>query len=110
MGKLKYEEESYRIRGPVFEVYREMGWGLPEAVYQECLQKDRPLPESADRKDCVMNSSVWSVYSVVMWCRSPRVIHAWRTATTWLPGPTDRMLPRRPRRVSRIALCSEGST
>ncbi|MEW6259479.1 MAG: GxxExxY protein [Thermodesulfobacteriota bacterium] len=40
MGKLKLEEESYRIRGAVFEVYREMGCGFLEAVYQECLEKE----------------------------------------------------------------------
>jgi GxxExxY protein len=40
MGKLIYEEESYRIRGAVFEVYREMGCGFLEAVYQECLEKE----------------------------------------------------------------------
>ena len=40
MGKLKYEEESYRIRGAVFEVYREMGCGFLEAVYQECVEKE----------------------------------------------------------------------
>ena len=33
MGKLKYEEESYHIRGAVFEVYREMKCGFLEAVY-----------------------------------------------------------------------------
>ncbi|WP_282780926.1 GxxExxY protein [Phaeodactylibacter xiamenensis] len=37
---LLYEEESYRIRGAVFEVYREMGAGFLEAVYQECLEKE----------------------------------------------------------------------
>lgn len=40
MRKLKYEEESYRIRGAVFEAYREMGCGFLEAVYQECLTKE----------------------------------------------------------------------
>ena len=40
MGKLKYEEESYRIRGAVFEVYREMGCGFLEPVYQECMEKE----------------------------------------------------------------------
>lgn len=38
MKKLKFEEESFRIRGAVFEVYREMGCGFLEAVYQECLE------------------------------------------------------------------------
>lgn len=28
------------IRGAVFEVYREMGCGFLEAVYQECLEKE----------------------------------------------------------------------
>src|SRR5262245_23156134 len=36
MGLL-YEEETYRIRGACFEVYKEKGCGFLEAVYQECL-------------------------------------------------------------------------
>lgn len=36
-GRLLYEAETYRIRGAVFEVYRNMGPGFLEAVYQECL-------------------------------------------------------------------------
>ena len=35
---LIYEEESYRILGACFEVYKEKGCGFVEAVYQECLQ------------------------------------------------------------------------
>ncbi|WAR43073.1 GxxExxY protein [Methylomonas rapida] len=35
-----YQEESYRIQGAVFEVYREMGCGFLEAVYQECLAQE----------------------------------------------------------------------
>jgi len=37
---LLYKDETYRIRGAVFEVYREMGCGFLEAVYQECLEKE----------------------------------------------------------------------
>ena len=40
MADLKHEEESYQIRGAIFEVYREMGCGFLEAVYQECLEKE----------------------------------------------------------------------
>jgi GxxExxY protein len=40
MPTLRHEEESYRIRGAVYEVYREMGCGYSEAVYQECLAKE----------------------------------------------------------------------
>jgi GxxExxY protein len=32
-----YKDESYRIMGACFEVYKEMGCGFLEAVYQECL-------------------------------------------------------------------------
>ena len=38
-----YEKESYAIRGAVFDVYREMGCGFLEAVYQECLEKELKL-------------------------------------------------------------------
>ena len=40
MGTLLLKDESYAIRGAVFEVYREMGCGFLEAVYQECLEKE----------------------------------------------------------------------
>ena len=35
-----YKEESYKIMGACFEVYREMGCGFLEPVYQECLEKE----------------------------------------------------------------------
>lgn len=47
VGKLIYEEESYRIMGACFEVYRIRGRGFLEAVYQECLEMefaDRGIP------------------------------------------------------------------
>jgi len=37
---LLFEKETYAIRGAVFEVYRQMGCGFLEAVYQECLEKE----------------------------------------------------------------------
>ncbi len=37
---LLFEKESYLIRGAVYEVYREMGAGFLEAVYQECLERE----------------------------------------------------------------------
>ena len=39
-GEILYREECYRIQGAVFEVYREMGCGFLEGVYQECLEKN----------------------------------------------------------------------
>ena len=38
MMEVIYKEESYRIMGSCFEVYRELGCGFLEAVYQECLE------------------------------------------------------------------------
>ncbi len=41
--KLLFKEEVYVIQGAVFEVYREMGCGFLEPVYQECLEKELRL-------------------------------------------------------------------
>jgi GxxExxY protein len=35
--RLLYPDEVFRIQGAVFEVYRTMGAGFLEGVYQECL-------------------------------------------------------------------------
>jgi GxxExxY protein len=37
MGGILYREESYKIVGACFEVYKDMGSGFLEPVYQECL-------------------------------------------------------------------------
>ncbi|MBL9179377.1 MAG: GxxExxY protein [Verrucomicrobiaceae bacterium] len=36
--KLIYPDESFAIRGALFEVYRNKGAGFLEPVYQECLE------------------------------------------------------------------------
>ena len=41
--KLLFKDDVYAIQGAVFEVYREMGCGFLEAVYQECLEKELRL-------------------------------------------------------------------
>ena len=40
MSESIYKEECYLIQGAVFEVYKEMGSGFLEAVYQECLERE----------------------------------------------------------------------
>ncbi|MDR1286021.1 MAG: GxxExxY protein [Treponema sp.] len=53
--KLRYETESFRIRGCIYEVNRKLGIGFLEAVYQEALEielkkagilyeREKPLP------------------------------------------------------------------
>lgn len=38
MSEILYKEESYKIIGACFEVYKQKGYGFTEPVYQECLQ------------------------------------------------------------------------
>ena len=38
--EIVFKEESYRIVGACIEVYKEMGCGFLEAVYQECLEME----------------------------------------------------------------------
>ena len=40
MGGFLYEDEAFAIRGAVFQVYRAMGAGFLESVYQECLSRE----------------------------------------------------------------------
>lgn len=51
--KVLYPDECYAIQGAVFDVYREMGCGFLEAVYQECLEREfrlRQLPFEAQKE------------------------------------------------------------
>jgi len=41
--KIIYRNESYQIQGAIFEVYKILGPGFLEAVYQECLEKKLTL-------------------------------------------------------------------
>lgn len=42
-AQIAYKDESYDIIGACFEVYKEMGTGFLEAVYQESLAKEFSL-------------------------------------------------------------------
>ena len=39
-GKILYKEEVYAIQGAIFEVYRVMGCGFLEGVYQKCMERE----------------------------------------------------------------------
>jgi GxxExxY protein len=43
--KILFKEECYQIQGAIFDVYREMGCGFLEAVYQECLERELAIRE-----------------------------------------------------------------
>lgn len=38
--KILFKDECYQIQGAIFDVYREMGCGFLEAVYQECMERE----------------------------------------------------------------------
>lgn len=42
-SKILFKEESYAIQGAIFEVYKEIGSGFLEPIYQECLIKELAL-------------------------------------------------------------------
>ena len=43
--KILFKEECYQIQGAIFDVYREMGCGFLEVVYQECLERELAIRE-----------------------------------------------------------------
>ena len=48
-----YKDESYNILGAAFEVYKEMGSGFLEAVYQECMERElilRQIPFESQKR------------------------------------------------------------
>jgi GxxExxY protein len=45
--ELVYKDASYKIIGACFQVYKEMGCGFLEAVYQECLEIEFRMQELA---------------------------------------------------------------
>lgn len=50
MDEILFRDEVYAIQGAVFEVYKEIGTGFLEGVYQECLSREfdlRAIPYKA---------------------------------------------------------------
>jgi len=73
MSELILADESYAVRGAVFEVYREMGSGFLEAVYQECLEKElakRGIPFEAQKNLALAykGESLGQVYKADILC------------------------------------------
>ena len=54
--QLIYEDETYAIRGALFEVYKEMKNGYREEVYQQCLE----LELAARREESLFSLSLSS--------------------------------------------------
>lgn len=43
--EILFKKECYLIQGAIFEVYKEIGAGFLESVYQECLERELKLRE-----------------------------------------------------------------
>jgi GxxExxY protein len=65
-SEILYKEESYKIVGACFEVYREKGCGFLEPVYQECMEIELRLqgilyvpkkPLTLEYKSCPLRST-----------------------------------------------------
>jgi GxxExxY protein len=63
--ELLFKEESYKIVGACFEIYREKGCGFLESVYQECMEIELRLegipfvpqkPLALEYKGCPLRS------------------------------------------------------
>lgn len=53
MEKIIFSQESYKIVGACFDVYKNLGCGFLEAVYQECLEIEftkRKIPFESQRE------------------------------------------------------------
>lgn len=53
MTKLIHENESYLIRGAIYNVYKELGAGFLESIYQECLEiefENQKIPFETQKK------------------------------------------------------------
>jgi GxxExxY protein len=73
LDKLLFKDEVYAIQGAVFEVYRLMGCGFLEAVYQEYLEKelrfrDIPFVAQQDLKIFYKDDLLAQTYEADMIC------------------------------------------
>jgi GxxExxY protein len=76
---LIFEEETYAIRGAVFEVYKEMGCGFLETVYQECLEKElskRGIPFVAQQEIHLMykGETLYQTYKSDLICYNKIIV------------------------------------
>ena len=54
---LIFKDESFKIMGACFDVYKTMGCGFLEAVYQECLEEELKLKNIpfTSQKEIILN-------------------------------------------------------
>ena len=70
---LLYKDEVYAIIGAVYEVYRTLGNGYKEEVYQQCLERElalRKIPYEAKRELHIFykGEPIEKTYIPDLWC------------------------------------------
>lgn len=70
---LLYKDEVYAILGAVYEVYRTLGNGYKEEVYQQCLERElalRKIPYEAKRELHIFykGEPIEKTYIPDLWC------------------------------------------
>ena len=70
---LLYRDEAYAIQGAVYEVYRTLGNGYREEVYQQCLEREltlRRIPFEAKKELRIFYKGVpiEKTYIPDLWC------------------------------------------
>ncbi|KAF0205750.1 MAG: hypothetical protein FD173_804 [Gallionellaceae bacterium] len=93
-GEILYREECYQIQGAVFEVYREMGCGFLEAVYQECLGKELlkrgiPFVTQQELRLCYKGEPLRQTYIPDFICHESIILEG--TSNNWLFGLRKRV-------------------
>ena len=71
--ELIYKDEVYAIQGAVFEVYKMLGNGFTEEVYQQCLERElsmRGIPFCAKKelKIYYKGNPIEKTYIPDLWC------------------------------------------
>ena len=70
---LLYKDETYAIQGAVYEVYKTLGNGYKEEVYQQCLERElslRKIPYEAKKEMHIFykGEPIEKTYIPDRWC------------------------------------------
>lgn len=73
MDELLYRDEVYAIQGAVFEVYKILGNGYKEEVYQQCLERElamRGIPFDSKKELTIVykGKPIEKTYIPDLWC------------------------------------------
>ena len=85
MAEVVFKEESYKIMGACFEVYKEKGCGFVEPVYQECLA----LELSMQQLGVVQRSEILSQQMIVYRIRPSSVRYMRERVLEYIDVPLD---------------------